>query len=196
MPAWSEENHNGRWRCYNCDELLKRDSLSLDLFWLRDQSITDGDLLPAPEVIAAEIVDDLEVALERFTKIVRASALSRCALVTGALYSLAPGNEHRPRVAKLSVLNDAVVVQYWSENVFHIEKQYEKRYCREEGLFIASIPDSRSPSDDQRDDSQHRERNEEKVRGNGVVYVAKAEPVRGFGHTTEQAFPSLRHPVR
>jgi type I restriction enzyme M protein len=48
---------------------LKRDKLSLDLFWIKDRSLTDTDALPAPEVIAAEIADDLEAALEQFTKI-------------------------------------------------------------------------------------------------------------------------------
>jgi type I restriction enzyme M protein len=50
--------------------LLKRDKLSLDLFWIKDESLTDTDF-PAPDVIAAEIVDDLESALEQFTKIAK-----------------------------------------------------------------------------------------------------------------------------
>ena len=60
----------GRWRSYDYDDLLKRDKLSLDPFWIRDESLTDTDSLPPPQVIAAEIVDDLEAALARFTKIV------------------------------------------------------------------------------------------------------------------------------
>ena len=31
-----------------------------------DESLSDADNLPAPELIAAEIVDDLEAALEQF----------------------------------------------------------------------------------------------------------------------------------
>ena len=69
VPTWSEKNPDGRWRRYDYDELVKRDKLSLDLFWIRDQSLTDADSLPAPEIIAAEIADDLEAALEQFTKI-------------------------------------------------------------------------------------------------------------------------------
>jgi type I restriction enzyme M protein len=65
----SEANPEGRWRCFDYDELLKRDKLSLDLFWIKDKSLTDTDALPAPEIIAAEITDDLEAALEQFTKI-------------------------------------------------------------------------------------------------------------------------------
>jgi type I restriction enzyme M protein len=67
--TWSEENLEGRWRCYDYDELLKRDKLSLDLFWIKDKSLTDTDALPEPAILAAEIADDLESALEQFTKI-------------------------------------------------------------------------------------------------------------------------------
>ncbi|MCX7172159.1 MAG: class I SAM-dependent DNA methyltransferase [Proteobacteria bacterium] len=64
--TWSPENLEGRWRAYDYDELVARDKASLDIFWLRDDSLADGDNLPAPEVIAQEIVDDLEAALEQF----------------------------------------------------------------------------------------------------------------------------------
>ena len=68
-PTWSETKPEGRWRCYDYEELLKRDKLSLDLFWIKDQSLTDTDSLPAPGILATEITDDLETALEQFTKI-------------------------------------------------------------------------------------------------------------------------------
>ncbi len=67
--TWGEDNPEGRWRAYDYDELLKRDKLSLDLFWIKDKSLTDTDSLPAPDIIATEIADDLEAALEQFTKI-------------------------------------------------------------------------------------------------------------------------------
>jgi type I restriction enzyme M protein len=57
---------DGRWRVYDYDELVARDKASLDIFWLRDDSLADSDNLPAPEVIAQEIVEDLEAALEQF----------------------------------------------------------------------------------------------------------------------------------
>jgi type I restriction enzyme M protein len=53
----------------NYKDLLKRDKMSLDLFWLKDKSLTDTDSLPAPDILATEIADDLEAALEQFTKI-------------------------------------------------------------------------------------------------------------------------------
>ena len=48
---------------------MARDKASLDIFWLRDESLEDTDNLPAPEVIAAEIVEDLQAALEQFASI-------------------------------------------------------------------------------------------------------------------------------
>ena len=56
----------GRWRCYDYDELIARDKASLDIFWLKDDSLADSDNLPPPDVIAQAIVDDLEAALEQF----------------------------------------------------------------------------------------------------------------------------------
>lgn len=39
---------------------------SLDIFWLKDDSLADSDNLPAPGVIALEIVEDLQAALVQF----------------------------------------------------------------------------------------------------------------------------------
>jgi type I restriction enzyme M protein len=65
-PTWSESNPQGRWRSYPAEELLRRDKVSLDLFWLRDESLEDSANLADPDVIAAEIVEDLRAALEEF----------------------------------------------------------------------------------------------------------------------------------
>ena len=65
-PTWSAENPDGRWRVYTYEELIARDKASLDIFWLKDESLADSDNLPAPEVIAQEIVEDLQAALEQF----------------------------------------------------------------------------------------------------------------------------------
>ena len=70
------EGANGRWRAYAYEELIARDKASLDIFWLKDDSLSDADNLPAPEVIAAEIVDDLEAALEQF-RLIAAEAEAR-----------------------------------------------------------------------------------------------------------------------
>jgi type I restriction enzyme M protein len=68
-PTWSEENPEGRWRVYSYDELMQRDKVSLDIFWLKDESLEDSDDLPAPDLIAAEIAEDLRAALEQFEEI-------------------------------------------------------------------------------------------------------------------------------
>jgi type I restriction enzyme M protein len=70
-PTWSAQADSasgpeGRWRGYEVDELLARDKASLDIFWLRDETLADSDNLPPPDVITQEIVDDLEAALEQF----------------------------------------------------------------------------------------------------------------------------------
>ncbi len=64
--TWSESKPDGRWRCFTYDELIARDKVNLDITWLRDESLEDGTNLPAPEVIAQEIVEDLRSALEEF----------------------------------------------------------------------------------------------------------------------------------
>nr|MBA2755439.1 N-6 DNA methylase [Chloroflexia bacterium] len=66
VATWTPETPDGRWRAYEADELLARDKASLDLFWLRDESLEDAAGLPDPDVIAAEIVEDLRAALEEF----------------------------------------------------------------------------------------------------------------------------------
>jgi hypothetical protein len=63
---WSEANRQGRWRPYGYDQLSQRDKLSLDIFWLKDDSLEDSANLEDPDVIAAEIIDDLCAALEEF----------------------------------------------------------------------------------------------------------------------------------
>lgn len=61
-----KKNPDGRWRAYDYEELAQRDKASLDIFWLRDDALSDSDKLPEPDVLAQEIVDDLEAALEQF----------------------------------------------------------------------------------------------------------------------------------
>jgi type I restriction enzyme M protein len=67
--TWNEENPAGRWRCYDYEELIARDKASLDIFWLKDDSLEDSDNLPEPGILAAEIVEDLQAALAQFREI-------------------------------------------------------------------------------------------------------------------------------
>ena len=75
METWSETNEDGRWRAFEYDELTKRDKLNLDIFCLKDESLEDAENLPEPEVLAAEIAEDLQAALEAFEAI---RAVSSC----------------------------------------------------------------------------------------------------------------------
>jgi len=67
--TWSEENPDGRWRKFCCDEILARDKTNLDIFWLKDKSLADLDNLPDPDILANEIIENLEAGLENFKEI-------------------------------------------------------------------------------------------------------------------------------
>jgi len=67
--TWTEENPEGRWRAFDYEELIARDKASLDIFWLRDEALEESANLPEPDVIAAEIIEDLRAALEQFEEI-------------------------------------------------------------------------------------------------------------------------------
>jgi type I restriction enzyme M protein len=77
IAAYNPENRHARvegerFKRFTYEELLQRDKVSLDLIWLRDESLEDSDNLPPPEVIAMEIVEDLEAALAEFAQIAEA----------------------------------------------------------------------------------------------------------------------------
>ncbi len=67
--TWTEERPEGRWRAYRLEDLLARDKVSLDILWLKDESLEDSANLPSPGVIAAQIAEDLRAALEQFEAI-------------------------------------------------------------------------------------------------------------------------------
>ena len=58
-----------RWKAYAYKDLVARDKTNLDIFWMKDDSLEDTDNLPAPEILAAEIVEQLEAALEEFRSV-------------------------------------------------------------------------------------------------------------------------------
>jgi type I restriction enzyme M protein len=64
-----ERTESERFKCFTYDELIKRDKVNLDIFWLKDESLEDSANLPSPDVIAAEIMEDLEAALAQFAAI-------------------------------------------------------------------------------------------------------------------------------
>jgi type I restriction enzyme M protein len=67
--TWSEDNPDGRWRSWDYDDLVARDKANLDIFWLRDESLDDAASLEEPDVIAAEIIEDLQTALDEIALI-------------------------------------------------------------------------------------------------------------------------------
>ena len=67
--TWSEDTPHGRWRNFTFKEIAGRDKTSLDIFWIRDQSLADLDNLPDPDVLAEEIIENLEAGVESFKQI-------------------------------------------------------------------------------------------------------------------------------
>ena len=65
-----DANPDGRWRRFTYEEIVARDKTSLDITWLKDKSLADLDNLPDPDILAAEIVENLEAGLESFRKII------------------------------------------------------------------------------------------------------------------------------
>lgn len=59
-----------RFKSFTYDELTNRDKTNLDIFWLKDESLEEMENLPEPDVIASEIAENLEFALEQFQGIV------------------------------------------------------------------------------------------------------------------------------
>jgi len=64
-----ETQPQGRWRKFGYDEIIARDKTSLDIAWLKDDSLADLDNLPDPDTLAAEIIENLESGIESFRTI-------------------------------------------------------------------------------------------------------------------------------
>jgi len=67
--TWSETNPEGRWRKFTYSEIIERDKTNLDIFWIKDKSLTDLDNLPDPDVLANEIIENIEAGLNSFKEI-------------------------------------------------------------------------------------------------------------------------------
>jgi type I restriction enzyme M protein len=61
-----EKNSEGRWRKFTYEEIIARDKTSLDITWLKDKSLADLDNLPDPDVLANDIIENLEAGIESF----------------------------------------------------------------------------------------------------------------------------------
>lgn len=68
----SERVETERFKSFDYDELIARDKVNLDITWMKDPALDDADSLLPPEVIAQEIVEDLQAALGEFAAIAEA----------------------------------------------------------------------------------------------------------------------------
>jgi type I restriction enzyme M protein len=64
-----KRNETDCFRAFPYADLIQRDKANLDIFWLKDESLEDTESLPPPDVLAREIVENLEAALEQFASI-------------------------------------------------------------------------------------------------------------------------------
>jgi len=64
-----ERKETERFKPFKYDDLVKRDKVSLDIFWIKDESLEDTENLPEPDIIAGEIAENLQTAIEQFTEI-------------------------------------------------------------------------------------------------------------------------------
>jgi len=76
-----ERQETERFKFFAYDELIARDKASLDIFWLKDDSLENLDDLPPPDVLQQEIIEHLEAALAAFRDV--ASGLPSFARVEG-----------------------------------------------------------------------------------------------------------------
>jgi type I restriction enzyme M protein len=75
--TWSVENDEGRWRKYSYEDIIVRDKTSLDIFWIKDKSLTDLDNLPDPDILANEIIENIESGLNSFKEIMESINLKK-----------------------------------------------------------------------------------------------------------------------
>jgi type I restriction enzyme M protein len=67
--SWSPDNQNGAWRKYTYQEIIDRDKTNLDIFWLKNDNQIDLDILPEPEELINDIIDNIESVLSNFKMI-------------------------------------------------------------------------------------------------------------------------------
>ena len=68
-PSRHARKETDRFKAFDYEELVKRDKVNLDIFWLKDEALEDSANLPDPGVIARDIMEDLQAALEQFATI-------------------------------------------------------------------------------------------------------------------------------
>ncbi|WKZ70879.1 MAG: class I SAM-dependent DNA methyltransferase [Melioribacteraceae bacterium] len=76
VKSYNPKNRNKRaeseqFKKFTYDEIIARDKTNLDIFWLKDESLGDTDNLPDPDILAAEIVENIEAGLDSFKEIIQ-----------------------------------------------------------------------------------------------------------------------------
>lgn len=66
---FSKRVENERFKKFTYEEIIKRDKTNLDITWIKDESLADLDNLPEPEVLAEEIISNLQDALKAFSNL-------------------------------------------------------------------------------------------------------------------------------
>ena len=66
----TKRKETNRFKSYSYDDIIKRDKTSLDIFWLKDESLDDLENLPEPEILADEISDNLKSALDSVAELI------------------------------------------------------------------------------------------------------------------------------
>ena len=74
IACYNPDNRRDRketeqFKSFSYDDLMQRDKTSLDIFWLRDESLEDTENLPEPDELAEDIAANLAAALEQFQDI-------------------------------------------------------------------------------------------------------------------------------
>ena len=64
-----DRQESERFKSFDYADLIKRDKINLDIFWLKDDALEESANLPAPGIIALDIMEDLQAALEQFATI-------------------------------------------------------------------------------------------------------------------------------
>ena len=73
----AETNPEGRFRKFSYEEIIARDKTSLDISWIKDKSLADLDNLPDPEILAEDIIENLEAGLASFREIAAVLSTSK-----------------------------------------------------------------------------------------------------------------------
>ncbi|HMP08504.1 MAG TPA: N-6 DNA methylase, partial [Lacipirellulaceae bacterium] len=67
--AIGKREESERFRSFAYEDLIARDKTNLDMFWLKDDDLEDVDSLPPPDILAAQIVENLQEALSQFQEV-------------------------------------------------------------------------------------------------------------------------------